>query len=214
MARRIKLDMDPANTNAIRYANGAEGATFTLTQTTPGDELARVVTITGEEATDHSGKTVVLVGTDADGKAQTETFALPNGTATVVSTKHFLTLTSATPSATTGTDGMDIGIGDDIVSKTIPLNHWSDLGANVSLDITGTINVDAEITYDPPNRSSAFTWTDQASPTWVNSTNLVGATGDDSHALMDPGAYALRIRINSYTDTAELQAWISQTESR
>ncbi len=213
MARRIKIDMDPDNTNAIRYADGTEGATFTLVQTTPGDSLARVVTILGEETTNHSAKTAILTGTDADGKAQTETVNLPNGQVTVISTKHFLTLTSVVPSATTGTDGMDIGIGDDIVSKTIGLNHWSEIGAMAAIDVTGTINVDVELTLDPPNRPGDFTWTDQGTPTWFNSTNIAGKTAD-TLAVLDQGVYAARFRINTYTDTAEVQGWISHSESR
>ena len=208
MARRIKIDMDPDNTNAIRYSNGAEGASFTLAQTTPGDSLARVVTITGEEATDHSAKTVTLVGTDADGKAQSDTFFLPNGTATVISNKHFLTLTSATPSATTGTDGMDIGIGDDIVSKAIPLNSRSDTGALAGVNVTGTIGFDIEVTLDPPNNPNEFTWTDQGTPIWFNASNFAAKTAA-TLGLLDAGAYAARFRINTYTDTAEIQGWIT-----
>ena len=213
MPRRFKVDMDPANTSNIVFANGAEGATFTLTATANPDGLAHVVTITGEEATNHEAKTCVLVGTDADGRAQTETVNLPNGTATVTSTKHFLTLISATPSATTGTDGMDIGSGDDIVSKTYPLNHWSDVAAPALLDVTGTINVDIELTFDPPNDPNEFTWTDQSTPTWVNSTNFAAKTAD-TFSTLDVGSYAARFRINTYTDTAEVQGWISQTESK
>lgn len=213
MPRRFKVDLDPANTSNIVFANGAEGATFTLTANTNPDGLAHVVTITGEEAVDHSLKTCVLVGTDADGRAQTETVNLPNGTATVTSTKHFLTLTSATPSATTGTDGMDIGCGDDIVSVTYPLNHWSDVAAPCLVEVTGTINYDVELTFDPPNRPKEFTWTDQSTPVWVNSTNMTNKTAS-LFSTLDVGAYAARFRINTYTDTAEIQGWISQTESK
>jgi hypothetical protein len=213
MARRKYVDMDPANTSATRYLSNATGATWTLTNTTPGDSLARVVTITNDSATDHSAKTAILTGTDADGRAQTETVNLPAGSGTTTSTKHFLTLTTVVPSATIGSDTMDIGIGDDIVSKTFPMNHWSDVGASAFIDVTGTINVDIEVTYDPPNRSGDFTWTDQSTPAWANSTNFAGKTAD-THAQLDTGIYAARFRINSYTDTAELQGWISETESR
>jgi len=212
MPRRFKVDMDPDNTSTTRYASNATGATWALTETTPGDALARIVTIKGDAATDHSLKTAILTGTDADGRAQTNTINLPNGTATVLSTKHFLTLTSVVPSATIGADTMDIGIGDDIVSKTYPLNHWSDVAAPALIDITGTINVDIELTFDPPNQPEEFTWTDQATPVWINSTNFAGKTAD-TFSTLDTGAYAARFRINTYTDTAELQGWISQTES-
>jgi hypothetical protein len=216
MARRYYFDMDPDNTSATRYLSNATGATWTLTNTTPGDGLARVVTITNDSATDHSGKTAILTGTDADGKAQTETVTLPTeagGAAPVTtSTKHFLTLTSVVPSATIGSDTMDIGIGDDIVSKTVVMNSWSDVAASAFIDVTGTINVDIEVTYDPPNRPGDFTWTDQSSPTWVPAPNFTGKTAD-THSTLPTGIYAARVQINSYTDTAEVQAWIVQTES-
>lgn len=212
MPRRFYVDMDPANTNVTRYLSNATGATWTLTNTTPGDGLARVVTIINDSVTDHSGKTAILTGTDADGRAQTETVSLPGPSGTTTSTKHFLTLTSVVPSATIGADTMDIGIGDDIVSKTYPLNHWSDVAAPALLRLTGTINVDIELTFDPPNRPKEFTWTDQSSPVWVDSTNFAGETLD-IFSTLDVGAYAARFRINSYTDTAEVQGWISQTES-
>jgi len=211
MPRRLKLDMDPANTSLTRYASNATGATWALAQTTPGDSLARVVTIRNDAAVDHSAKTAILTGTDADGRAQTETVNLPGVSATITSTKHFLTLTTVVPSATIGGDTMDIGIGDDIVSKTVPLNHWSEVACGFMLDVTGTIDVDVELTFDPPNQPNEFTWTDQGTPVWMNSTNVAAATAD-VFTTLDQNAYAARVRINTYTDTAELQAWFSQTE--
>ena len=212
MPRRFKVDLDPANTSATRYASNVTCDTFTLAQTTPGDELARIVVILNDSANDHTGKTITVVGTDADGRPQTETILGPDSSTTTQTTKHFLTVTSVTPSATIGADTFDIGIGDDIVSKTYPLNHWSDVAAPALIDVTGTINVDIELTFDPPNQPFEFTWTDQASPVWVNSTNFAGKTAD-TFSTLDVGAYAARFRINSYTDTAEVQGWISQTES-
>jgi len=213
MPRRFKVDMDPANSSATRYASNATGAAFTLTQTTPGDELARIVVVTNDSSTDHQGKTIVVVGTDADGRVQTETITGPDASLTTSTTKHFLTVVSVTPSATIGTDTFDIGIGDDIVSKTYALNHWSDVAAPALIDVSGTINVDIELTFDPPNRPEEFTWTDQSTPVWVNSTNFAAKTAD-TFSTLDVGAYAARFRINSYTDTAEVQGWISQTEGR
>ena len=58
MPRRFKVDLDPANSSTDRYASGATGATFTLTNTTSGDGLARQILITNNDAVDHTGKTV------------------------------------------------------------------------------------------------------------------------------------------------------------
>jgi hypothetical protein len=213
MPRRFKIDMDPANSSTTRYASNATGAAFTLAQTTPGDSLARIVFITNDDARDDTLITVTVVGTDADGRPQTEVIAGPNSSTTTQTTKHFLTVTSVTPVSTIGTNTWDIGIGDDIVSKTYPLNHWSDVAAPALVNTTGTINMDVELTFDPPNRPKEFTWTDQATPTWTNSTNFAAVTAASTFSTLDVGAYAARFRINTYTDTAELQGWISQTES-
>ena len=212
MPRRFKVDLDPANSSTTRYAENVTGATFTLAETTSGDGLARQVLITNDDATDHTGKTVAVVGTDADGRAQTETITGPDASTTTETTKFFLTVTSVTPSATIGAGTWDIGYTDVAVSKTYPLNHWSDVAAPALIDVTGTINVTIELTFDPPNEPWEFTWTDQNTPVWTASTNFSGKIAD-TFSTLDVGAYAARFKINSYTDTAEVQGWISQTES-
>ena len=78
--------------------------------------------------------------------------------------------------------------------------------------MTGTIALDVEVTYDLVN-SKDFTWTDQSSAAWLNATNLTNKSADIIGEL-DRGAQAARILINSYTDTAEVQAWIVHPESR
>ena len=211
MAVYSKIDMDPANSSATRYLSNATGAAFTLTNTDSGDDLARHVLITNDVARDDTLITVTIVGTDADGKAQTETIAGPDASTTTVTTKFFLTVTSVTPVSTIGASTWDIGHDDIIASKTIPLNHFSDLAAVAAIDVTGTIGFDIEVTYDLVN-SPDFTWTDQSSAAWLNATNLTNKTADIIGEL-DMCARAARVLINSYTDTAELQVWISQSES-
>ena len=207
-----KLDMDPANSSTTRYASNVTGAAFTLAQTTSGDGLARQILVTNDDARDDAAITLTYVGTDADGKAQTEVTAGPGSSVTISTTKFYLTLTSVTPVSTIGTNTYDIGYTDVFVSKTIPLNSWSDIGAMAAVDITGTIAFDVEVTYDLVN-SPDFTWTDQGSPTWLNATLLTNKSADIVQPL-DIGAQAARVVVNSYTDTAEIQAWITQTESR
>ena len=89
----------------IAYVDGG----YVLTANDAGDDLAHLITILGNAATNHSGKTFTITGTGPDGKTLTEGIAGPNGVATVTSTKHFLTVTSVTVSATTGGDTFDIG---------------------------------------------------------------------------------------------------------
>ena len=99
--------------------SNATGSTWTLTANDAGDmvtvnngttvPMAHLITIKGDAATDHSAKTAVITGTGPNGEVQTETVNLPNGTATVTSTKYFRSVQTVVPSATIGGDTMDIG---------------------------------------------------------------------------------------------------------
>lgn len=218
-----KFDFDPANANLIGFASNVTGAAFTLTANDSGDSLAHRVSIKNDAATDHSGKTVTLVGTDADGKAQTEVVTGPAGTATVESTKYFLTLTSATPSATIGADTFDIGWVDEFSSKTIVLDHYEQIPPTIQVAVTGTINFDIETTLENPLKQiggvnaedgAPFTFTDQSDLAWINDANFTGKTAALVSSLAKPGNRAMKVVVNSYTDTAELQVWITQPSNR
>jgi len=106
---KITITGNSAAASVTGLLSNATGATWTLTANDAGDDLAHLITIKGDSATDHSAKTAVITGTAPNGSAQTETVNLPNGTATVTSTGHFLTVSTVVPSATIGTDTMDIG---------------------------------------------------------------------------------------------------------
>ena len=202
------FDFDPANANLIGFLSNATGATWTLTATNSGDFLAHQVSIRNDTANDHSAKTAILTGTDADGKTQTETVALPGVSATIESTKYFLTLTSVVPSATIGADTMDIGWVDEFVSQTILLNHYANIAASVQITVTGTINFDVEDTLENPFDSSLA---DQSALDWLNDANFIAKTASLAANLAMTGVRAIRIVVNSYTDTAELQVYITQS---
>ena len=91
------------------FKSGATGSTWPLTVTTPADLLAHLVTITNNSTTDYSDKTATITGTDIFGSTQTEIVYLPAGSLSVVLTKYFATVTTVNPSASVGTDTMDIG---------------------------------------------------------------------------------------------------------
>jgi len=212
MAFNTKLDLDPADTSADRYASGVTGSSFTLAQTTPGGVgLARIVAVLNNDARDDTLITLTVVGTDADGKAQSEVMTGPDSSAVAVSTKHYLTVTSITPLSTIGGSTYDLGFNDDMTSKTIPLDRFSDLGATVAIDLTGTAGFDVEVTYDLVN-DPGFTWTDQASPIWIDATNITNKSASIV-AVLDQGAQACRVRVNSYTNTAELAVWVTQSRT-
>ncbi len=146
--RPQEFSYTPGAANLTGFLSNATGATWTLTATTAGDGLAHQVTIRNDSVTDHSAKTAVLVGTDADGQAITETMSLPGTSATTTSTKYFKTLTSITPSATIGADTMDIGWAQTSLGPTVPVDVYSPMGTLIAVDITGTINYSIEETND------------------------------------------------------------------
>jgi len=109
MANIIDFNAVSVAANTTGFASNVTAASWTLAANNSGDSLAHLVTVHNDSITDHSAKTIALVGTGPNGQPQTETIAAPGISATVTSTKYFLTLTSATPSATIGADTFDIG---------------------------------------------------------------------------------------------------------
>lgn len=113
--------------------SNATGATWTLSANDANDDLAHKITIRNDSATDHSGNTAEIVGTGPNGQVQTETLDLPAGSATVKSTKYFLSVTSVTPSATIGADTMDIGWADEAVTPWFALRAGHPFSASFAV---------------------------------------------------------------------------------
>ncbi len=187
----------PANANLTGFASNVTGAAFTLTATSSGDSLAHQVSIRNDSATDHSGKTVTLVGTDADGRAQTEVVTGPAGSATVESTLYFLTLTSATPSATIGADTFDIGWVDEFSTKTLAIN-WRGGNAALDVNVSGTIDYSLQQTFDDIQyKTTAFVWGVDDVSTWTAQTA-------DQTLLFRAHPKAIRCIVNSYSSGASI----------
>jgi hypothetical protein len=120
--------------------------------TSAGDELGHLITITQISATNHSAKTAIITGTDANGNPQTETgLALPNGAATVTSTKHFATVTSVAISATIGADTMTMGWAAEAVSP------WKNVQAGANLYSGFNMGIGCTIT-DSPTYTVQYTF--------------------------------------------------------
>lgn len=205
MARPKEIDIDVADADLTGFLSNATGATWTLTATASTDGLAHRVSIKNDTANDHSAKTAVLTGTDSDGKAQTETVNLPGISATVESTKYFLTLTTVVPSATIGGDTMDIGWVDEVASKTFPLNYNASTANTYCVDVTGTINYTVQECFDDIQNLTA----PQQDGDWFSVTALAAKTTDIAAAGIH-GATAVRIIVNSYSSGGELQLKIVQ----
>src|SRR3990167_9064932 len=206
--RPKNLDLDPANANLTGYLSNATGAgPFTMTTTSSGDSLAHQVSIRNDSVTDFSGSTFTLTGTDADGKAQTDTVTGPTASATVESTKYFLTLASATVDVTLGSDTVDFGWVDEFASQTIPLNHYAGVPPTIEVNLTGTAGYDIEVSMRNPFNLVAGT-DDQEDMAWINDANWTAKSADLIDDLALAGMRAMRVVVNSYTDTAELQVYI------
>lgn len=186
MIARFNQLFTVAAASLTRFLSNATGATWTLSETTTGDDLAHQVTIRNDSATDHSAKTAILVGTDANDEALTETLNLPGTSATVTSTKFFKTLTSVTPSATIGADTMDIGIAATARSPAIRLVAERD--AAVGVIVGGTINYDVVVFLSVPVGDAPV----------INHPDFTAKTADVVGAVGFP-ATAIAVDVNSHT---------------
>lgn len=213
--RPIKVKVSPVTTSATGYASNVTGATWTLTTTTAADSLGHLTTIHNDSATDHSAKTALVTGTDADGKALTETIALPAGTATTTGSKYFKTISTVVPSATVGADTMDIGWSVSAVSKTIPLNYRQcPFNTELSLEITGTVSAGVEHTADSPydivdDISGTPTIIGSQTAIYYADPTIVTKSASTEATLSAPHQ-ATRIRITSVTNGATVTYQIVQ----
>jgi hypothetical protein len=204
MSQPQVFTLTPANVSLTGFASNVTGATWTLTATSSGDNLAHSVTIRNDSITDHSAKTAVLTGTDPDGNAQTETLNLPGVSATVTSTKYFKTLTSVVPSATIGADTMDIGWGNKFSALTYVLNWRNSNAARIHVDVTGTISYSVQQASGNPGTMTA----PSQSLNWQAITAFDSKTAGVLGAAAI-GATAIRAIANSYTDGATLIMYVN-----
>ncbi len=221
--KRLDLDLATPDPDGLADNNDSSGATLTLDGSltsggsfTAADGLARRLDIIDTATADQSGATFTVVGTDADDRAQTEDIVGPGSGATVESTKYFKTVTSVTIASGVACGTVDMGTVDEVVSPTIPLDHYQGVAPTVQVDVTGTINYDIQVTLrNPFDQSSAapFDNNDQEDLTWINDGNFGGKSADLLDDLAAPGARALRVVSNSHSAGAELQVNIVQPRS-
>lgn len=176
------------------FANNVTGASWTIsTNATPNQEAYKVA-ILNNSATDHSGKTAIIVGLDADGKTQSETLALPGASSTVYSVKYYSYVTSVTPSASIGGDTMDIGTSGFFSSKTFVLT--TDKTASIGFDlVSGTINYTAQCTYNN-NDQTPYIWQNLSKA----GQEFYEDTASDNAVLLSP-PNAIRFITNSFSST-------------
>lgn len=159
-----------------------------------GDGCAHPITFAQISATNHSAKTLTFTGFNADGVAQSETIAAPNGAVTVTSAKRYLLPgLTITISATTGADTFNIGWTALASTPWVALDCLQvpfSVGVGLALQ-SGTINYDLEHTYDE---------VDTTTPTQVvyNNGTMANKTASFDVGIVYP-VKAVRIDVNSHT---------------
>ena len=124
---------------------------------------------------------------------------------TVQSTKYFYYITTIAVDAAVGTN-VEGGAVDEAITAAIPIN-WRGGITSVNIDITGTIDITVQQTFDDIQdiNNLDFTWQDSPSSRLQNAT----ASTNDSY---DGLPTALRAKINSYSAGAEIQLTIVQRD--
>jgi hypothetical protein len=213
--RPYVYDIDPANVDDNGVADNlpvgtawAFGTDAEWLATGSGDDLAHrlVITTVGNEPAGNA-PVLTLVGTDQDGFSQTESITLPNAT-TIESTKYWLTVTSGTTQAAT-INTFDIGWVDEVMTKLLPINYRAHEPATHGVDVTGTINYTIEESLEEIHPQLNAGTPENIS--WFSMEALTAKTAD----LKEPGelhSSAVRLVVNSYTDTAEIKWIVFQNE--
>lgn len=139
-----------ANTAGMGAALTSTGAAYVITASGAADLLGHKIIVTNNSATNHSGKTLALVGTNENGEPVTETLAHAAGSTTTTSAKYYKTLTSITPSASTGVDTFDIGWTAAAVGPRVyPDLDVSSVSIGISVSkVAGSPNFSIRYTYD------------------------------------------------------------------
>lgn len=190
----------PSAALTTAYTSSTSGASFTLTNTAPlTDSLGHLVTVTGLGATDLSAITAVITGVDIDGNSASETINLPNGTATVTSTKYYYSLVSVVPASTTGADAVKIGYSGAAVTQSYLPDHYSEVfNLGFSVGVTGTINYTVQATISDTTRAGVSN-----SGVWVNHGTVASKTSNFDGSYLYP-IMGIRVLVNSVTAGATL----------
>ena len=188
--------------------DGAQSDLGTAGQWDIGDAYDGVAgaQISFESAGNWSGVTFTITGKDQDGNSVTVTQTGPNAT-TVTTSVYFSQITAITSSGTVATD-IEVGAADTLITKTVPLNAYSDYQATLEVNgLSGTISFTIEETFDDVLRTATHTSAGVENQDWSTVASAQTTAQTNSATLF---ANAVRLKINSYTDSAEFQFTVLQ----
>lgn len=207
--RPFTLDIDPANTDTDGLAdnNDSSGSSLTLDGAltsggtfTSSDGLGRRIQFTDTSTTDQSGATFTVIGTNNNDEAITEDRSGPGSGATVTTTKYFKTVSAINITSGAGSATVDVGTADEC-EAFVALNHRATEDTGVQTTVTGTIDYDIQVTYKNI-LGDGFDSGD-----WDVVTAFDGKTANVRNTLPKQ-AVAMRVVVNSFTDTAEIQVHV------
>ena len=208
--RPVKIGtLTPSDTSTVWFNPASltsTGAAVAPLQTSTLDNLAHRVTLTAPVQATLAGIAFTIVGTNANGAAQTEVIAAgPASGATVNSTQFFLTVETIQPSATMGTKVLAVGLLAEAIGYWVNLENTMS-APMVMVNVTGTINY--TVLQTPANIfdevGTAYTALGVAIPNMSAVTAQVLANGGES-------CRAIMLRINSFTAGATITAHINNS---
>lgn len=205
--RPLKISIAPANASVggVAVAQTLAGAgDMTLVSSTVTLDYARQIILTSTG--NISARTFTVYGTDADGNSISESRAGPNSNS-VATTKTFKTVTRIAVNGAVGTNtSADYGGTVLTTYKTVVLDLLNRVPAEISIEVTGTINFTVNETFTNVLNEGT------ASTVWYSITALASKTAN-TRSQCSVGATALRIDINTYSDGATLTANIIHSAS-
>jgi len=134
----------------------------------------------------------------------TEDVTGPNAN-TVESTGYFYEITQIASDGAVGTN-CECGFVDEAVTDAIPLN-WRGGIASINVDVTGTLDLTVQNTFDDIQNLSDLDFNWQDSP----ATDLVNISASINEAY-EGLPRALRVKVNSYSSGAEAQIVMQQRD--
>lgn len=209
--KRFDFDIDDVDADGLAQAQAVAGAgALTLNGAlisggsyTSVDGLGHQLGVLS--AGDDHLITFIIVGTDENGTALTETVTGSAGApGTTETTGYFKTVTSVTASGAAA-GNVSVGTVDEVAGPIVPVDRRSDTAVTIDADITGTINYTVQECFD----DIQITATAHQSAQWQAITAFSGKTADViSYGTV--GATAIRFIANSYSSGAECQLYVSQ----
>ena len=194
---------------ALATAFNAQGFTSTGAAVAPttlntSDGLAHPVTLTAPVQATLDGLTFTVTGLDADRFPQVESGLVgPVSGATVTTTKLFSRVDTVKPSATMGGLTVSIGVAATSLSPSFILSENLLAAANLSLVVSGTLNVTV-------NDTIADVWGIQPSTLpWGAITALTSKTANTDGTARS-AATAVQVLTNSVTNGATYSLWLGQ----